>query len=101
MAAEPVTADQYPDLVTYALTCKAGENGAFLGHMTTEGLPCPSRECDGTVSVYRGPQHGLAFDVPENPFETAPVDLELSWCNHHGPARMRLLNQDGSEHTGL
>ncbi len=101
MAAEPVTAEQYPELDEFELTSESGERGGFVGRVVDAGRPCSPCGTADTVTVYRGPQHGLAFDVPENPFETSPVDLELTWCAGHGLVGMRLLNQDGTEHTGL
>lgn len=101
MASEPVTPQQYPELETFELASVAGERGRFLGRITAQERPCAVCRTADTVTVYRGPQHGLAFDVPVNPFDTAPVDLELAWCSQHGVAGVRLLNQDDTEHTGL
>src|SRR5437879_12322718 len=99
MASELVTPEQYPDLPTVTLTCENGTQGKFLGHVVATGLPCATCGTTATVNVYRGPQYGLAFDVPKNPFEVEPVDMELSWCSRHGDAGWRLTKQAGTQHT--
>jgi hypothetical protein len=101
MASELVTPDQYPDLHTVTLTCENGTQGKFLGYVVTAGLPCTACGTTTTVNVYRGPQYGLAFDVPKNPFEVEAVHMELSWCSRHGDAGWGLVNQDGGEHAGI
>ena len=101
MADKPVTAQQYPHLDSFVLTSKRGSRGNFLGRIVAQALPCSSCSTSDTVTVYLGPQHGLAFDEPVTPFDVAPVNLELTWCTNHGMAGMRLLSQDGTEHNGL
>ncbi|WP_329073482.1 hypothetical protein [Amycolatopsis sp. NBC_01480] len=101
MAAEPVTAEQYPDLATFELTSERGGHGHFLGRVVDQDVRCGKCRTSGSATVYRGPQYGLAFDEPVTPFEVAPVELELTWCTGCGRTGMTLRNQDGSEHTGL
>uniref|UniRef100_UPI0037CA6FD8 hypothetical protein n=1 Tax=Amycolatopsis benzoatilytica TaxID=346045 RepID=UPI0037CA6FD8 len=100
MAAEPVTAEQYPDLPEHELVSEQGGRGRFVGRVIEENVACAS--CDRTdATVYRGPQHGLAHDVPvDGGLTVAPVELELTWCPRCGQAGMRLVDQDGNEHTG-
>jgi hypothetical protein len=100
MAAEPVTADQHPELTEFELTSEHGGAGRFVGRLAAEHVTCVG--CGRTdATTYQGPQHGLAFDVPETPFTVAPVELALTWCPACGPTAMRLVNQDGTEHDGL
>jgi hypothetical protein len=100
MAAEPVAPEQYPDLETFELTSERGGSGRFVGRVVDEAVTC-SRCTETVAAVYRGPQHGLAFDMPDTPFSVAPVELQLTWCPRCGPSDMELCNQDGSTHTGL
>lgn len=60
------------------------------------GQPCSECRTDDTVSVYSGPQHGLALDTEDN-----PVDLEVTWCTRHGLIGNRLVNTDGSTYEGI
>lgn len=100
VAAEPVTAEQYPDLNTYELLSEHGGCGRFVGRVIAEAVMCSGcGKADATI--YRGPQHGLAVDVPETPFTVASVDLELTWCPRCGATGIKLRDQDGTEHTGL
>jgi hypothetical protein len=100
MAAQPVAPEQYPELDTFELTSEFGGSSRFVGRIVGEAIAC--RGCSETIATsYRGPQHGLAFDVPETPFDVAPVELELTWCPQCGATDMQLYNQDGGPHTGL
>jgi hypothetical protein len=96
MAAQPVTAEEYPELTTFDLNAKGSTVSKFLGRVIESGLPCVGCEVPDTVSVYRGPQNGLAMDKPE-----APVEIELTWCTQHGQVTLRLVNADGSEYRGV
>ncbi|MGI5507407.1 hypothetical protein [Lentzea sp. CA-135723] len=100
MASEPVTAGQYPELAEHELVSKQGVQGGFVGRVVEQNAACGT--CGRTdATVYQGPQHGLAHDVPvDGGFTTAPVDLQLTWCPACGPAAMRLVGPDGTEHTG-
>lgn len=99
MAADPVSTEQYPELDTFELVSERGGRGRFVGQIIAEHVPC--RGCSqSSATVYSGPQHGLAFDVPDTPFTVAPVGLELTWCPDCGAMNMQLRNQDGTEHTG-
>ncbi len=52
MAAEPVTAEQYPDLSTYDLVSECGGRGQDVGRVIEENVAC--RSCDrADVTVYR------------------------------------------------
>lgn len=89
-----VTPDQYPDLESFTLRSARGERIGFVGRIidADAGKACTMCDTEGTVSAYRGPQHGLAIDTS--------VEIEITWCSEHGLIRSRLLNQDGSEHSG-
>ncbi|WP_018351998.1 hypothetical protein [Longispora albida] len=100
MASEPVHPDRYPDLEVFDLSAETGASGRFVGTLLAAGLTCAA--CGtATVTAYTGPQHGLAFDVPETLHTTTPVLLELQWCTRHGMAGMRLVDPDGAAHHGL
>ncbi|ANY10525.1 hypothetical protein [Pseudonocardia sp. HH130630-07] len=100
MAAEPVTPQTHPEHHVIELVSDHGPAARFIGRVIAEHEQCTRCEAD-TVTVYQGPQHGLAFDEPATPFETAPVELKLRWCRRHGHAGFDLISSDGHIYQGI
>lgn len=92
MATDLVQADRYPHLTEHTLVAETGTQTRFLGQPVASDRRCSSCATD-TVTIYRGPQYGLALD--------GEVEIELAWCRHHGQADMRLVCPDGTEYVGL
>lgn len=93
--------EHYVECTDLELLSECGRRARFVGRRVAQDRPCRTCGTDATVSVYQGPQHGLAFDEPVNPFEVAPVELQLAWCSRHGDAGFQLVRQDGSAYDGL
>jgi hypothetical protein len=100
-SAGPVSPEQYPALEVFAPSSEHGGAGNFVGRIVETTVPCAECATENSVTVYRGPQYGLALAEPLSPGEVGQVDLEIRWCSRHGVAGMRLVRQDGSEYTGL